>query len=124
MRRLVRLTTLLPTAYLLWRNRGEVRRWADFGRRLPARARAGQWGDVRDELRLRLRLAADDDFRRDPSLGVEVVDGVATITGPSASRTARRAEEQARLAPGVVEVRFEDPANAPAVDLTSSALPV
>ena len=120
MRRLARILTYLPAMYLLWRNRGEVRRWWDFARRLPARARAGQWGDLRQELRLRMRLAVDDDFRRDPHLGVELVDGVATITGASGSRAALRAQEHARMAPGVVEVRFDDPANGPAIDLTSA----
>ena len=117
MRRVVRILSLVPAGYLLWQNRGEVRRWLDFVRRLPPRARAGQWSDLLQEVRLRVRLATDDDFRRDPGLGVELVDGVATITGPSGSLVALRAQEHARVTPGVVEVRFDDPANTPMVDL-------
>jgi len=110
-RRFPRLAAAVALVLLAWRNRGVLARAARIVARAPSRVRRGDaWDDLVDEVRLELLLAGDPAVRRDPSISVELVDGVAVLRGPAGSPTLRAAEERARTAPMVQEVRIDDPA--------------
>ena len=90
-----------------WQHRREIAGWAGWAARAAPRVMAGNQRDVLAEGRLRMRLTSDGRTAGASDLEVEVVDGVAVLTGEAEPEAADAAVELATGIPGVTRVRSE-----------------
>jgi osmotically-inducible protein OsmY len=90
-----------------WNNRNELGRWGRFAVRSTTRLAEGERQDVTTEARLRLGLARDQRTRNVPDLHVQVLSGIATLSGKVSHETAEAALRVAERTAGVRRVRNE-----------------
>ena len=90
-----------------WNNRNELGKWGRFAARSTTRLAEGERADVTTEARLRLGLARDRGTRNAPDLHVQVLSGIATLSGRVPHDVERAALRVAEHTPGVKRVRNE-----------------
>ena len=90
-----------------WQHRDEIAGWAGWAAKSAPRLIGGNSRDVLTEGRLRARLSSDPRTRQAPELDVEVVDGVAVLSGSVDPEVHDAAVELAAGASGVSRIRNE-----------------
>lgn len=90
-----------------WKNRTELGKWGRFAARSTTRLAEGERTDVTTEARLRLGLARDKHTRNAGDLHVQVVSGIATLSGRVPQDVQQAALRVAERTSGVRRVRNE-----------------
>jgi osmotically-inducible protein OsmY len=90
-----------------WTNRNELGKWGRFAARSTTRLAEGERADVTTEARLRLALSRDRHTRNAPDLHVQVISGIATLSGRVNVEVERAALRVAERTSGVRRVRNE-----------------
>ena len=90
-----------------WKNRTELGKWGRFAARSTTRLAEGDRSDVTTEARLRLGLARDSRTRNAPDLHVQVVSGIATLSGRVPHDVQQAALKVAERTSCVLRVRNE-----------------
>ena len=90
-----------------WKNRTELGKWGRFAARSTTRLAEGERADVTTEGRLRLGLARDKHTRNAGDLHVQVLSGIATLSGRVDHDVQQAALRVAERTPGVRRVRNE-----------------
>lgn len=90
-----------------WQHRKEIAGWAGWATRAAPRLIAGNQRDVLAEGRLRARMTSDPRTRSAVGLDVQVVDGVALLTGDADPEVRDAVVEIATGTSGVTRVRDE-----------------
>jgi len=88
-----------------WKNRTELGRWGRFAARSTTRLADGERPDVAAEARLRLGLSRDKRTRNAPDLHVQVINGIATLSGRATAEVQGAALRVAERTAGVRRVR-------------------
>ena len=90
-----------------WNNRNEIGKWGRFAARSTTRLAEGERADVAAEARLRLALSRDRHTRNAPDLHVQVISGIATLSGRVPHDVEQAALKVAERTAGVRRVRNE-----------------
>ncbi|MGH2684634.1 MAG: BON domain-containing protein [Actinomycetota bacterium] len=90
-----------------WNNRTELGRWGRFAARSTTRLADGERPDVAAEAKLRLGLSRERRTRNAPDLHVQVINGIATLSGRATPEVQEAALRVAGRTPGIRRVRNE-----------------
>lgn len=95
----------MTLALFAWRHRNEIADWGRYAARAVPKLVGGDTTDVLAEGRLRARFTGDPLTRDVAALQVEVVEGVAHLSGVVTPEVADRAIDLADDTPGIHDVR-------------------